>query len=242
MNAIGIIHICLNCFDIPSPGTACNVTPIGHLQSSGHLGRKVVVLGHGQIKDGVADAVVDGKRRLGILGRVDRVAAKGIAKRDLLGHVHLGVPHVVVTPLGAALARGGDLEVRGVDERRLLEDLVRGGLVEWGGVVTASSCQSMVRRAGREWDVLGNARGDDDVVRPVGPHDGQRVVRHGSAPGEAGPADGDGRHDLEDRVELGAGGDDGRDGHAVGDAAVARVRGELEACEGILVGVGIGVE
>lgn len=110
---------------------------IGHLQSSSNLGRKVVVLAHRKIKDGVAHAVVDGKRRLGILGRVDRVAAKGVAKRDVLGHVHLGVPHILVAPLGAALAGGGDLEVRGVDERRLLENLVGCGLVEWGGVVAA---------------------------------------------------------------------------------------------------------
>ena len=81
---------------------------------------------------------MDGKRRLGILGRVDRVAAEGIAKRNVLGYVHLGVPHVVVAPLGAALAGGRGLEVRGVDERRLLQKCVFGRLVERGGIVAAS--------------------------------------------------------------------------------------------------------
>ena len=129
-------YTCLDCIDIPWSGTACNITTC-HLESS-NLGRKVLVLGHREIKDGVADAVVDGKGRIGIVGRIDGVTAVGIAKGDLGGNINRGESHVLITPLGAALAGRCDLEVCGVDVRSLLQNLVCGGLVEWRGIVAAS--------------------------------------------------------------------------------------------------------
>lgn len=63
-----------------------------------------------------------------------------------------------------------------------------------------------------------------------------------AAPGKAGPADVDGRDDLEDGVVDEVGGNDAGYGDAENDVAVAGVRGESQACVGIYVDAGVWFE
>ena len=68
--------------------------------------------------------------------------------------------------------------------------------------------------------------GDHDVLA-IDPGDGQGVVGHGTAPGEAGPANVDGGNDLDDSLVVGVGRCVGRHGHTVRDLALL----DPELCE-----------
>lgn len=100
---------------------------------------KVVVSRSLEVEDGVAYAVVDAKRRLDIVGLVDGVVAVRKAKRHVVLEVDLGEANLLVAPPRASLALGRHLEVRLVDMRARLEDLVRRRLVDRGRVVATDN-------------------------------------------------------------------------------------------------------
>jgi len=94
----------------------------------------------------------------------------------------------------------------------------------------------------RELCILSNSGRQHNIGGSVGPGDGQRIVRHGTAPCEASPSDIVRCNNLQNCVKDIVGWYRVGNGNAEGDATIVVVRGEVEARHTISVWRRVGLE
>jgi len=132
-----------------------------------------------------------------------------------------------------------------VDESPRLQDRVLCAWVVRGSVIAAvenvsRQCPGSGRQG--EGNILGNSGRQHNIGGSVGPGDGQRIVRHGTAPCEASPSDIVGCNNLQNCVKDIVGWYRIGNGNAEGDATVGVVRGEVEARHAISVWRRVGLK